>query len=270
MAFIDLGQILPPLLLLFPLGIAASAVSIIFGLLSYGLATVVVCMLNDLGFDVIERFETYFSKKNWRSAFDFTVSVGKSMTASNREKAYLKEKNDLAAEGALLVQRQIYLAEEMERIPGEIEDGAMQSMNEAKLREMADELEKISAKLQENWSKLKELLRKQPKGVMVREDMRKSPGDHLRDGRAMCKARNGCCARDCQCCDKARIWRDYHTDRPPVYLYSHCTNECGCCIRLEKYVFSCEHKKVLENNEIQLEMYTQDEKDKQEDEICVI
>ncbi|KAJ5224513.1 uncharacterized protein N7469_008016 [Penicillium citrinum] len=260
MAFTDLGQILPPLLLLFPLGIAVSAVSIIFGLLAYALATLVVCMLNDLGFDVIERFENYFSKKNWRSAFDLTVLVGTSMTASNKEKAYLKEKNDLAAEGALLVQRQIYLAEEMEKKPRENEDGAVQSVNEAKSREMVDELEKLSAKLQENWTKLKELLRKQPKGVMIREDMRKSPSDYLRDGRAMCKARNGCCARDCQCCDKARIWRDYHTDRPPVYLYSHCTNECGCCIRLEKYVFSCEPNKVLENSEIQPETYTQDEK----------
>lgn len=223
-------------------------------------------LLRDLGFDSFERLEIQFHKKNLRSAFNFTVSVGKMMPVSNKEEAYLKGEKKLAAEGALLVQRQIFLAEERERISCEHQDGAT---DEVKSCEMVDELETISTKLQENWGKFKELLGYEHNGVWFREDRRKGPKDYLRNERATCKERNDCCARDCQCCDKTRIWRDFQTDRPPIYLYSHCTKECGCCVRLEQ-VFSCEPKKMLQSSEVDPDTHAQGGKDKQEDEPCVI
>ena len=65
MALINLPFIGRVLLLIGLLSIAAAAGALIFGLISYGLATAIMFLLRDLGFDVFERLEVYFHKKDW-------------------------------------------------------------------------------------------------------------------------------------------------------------------------------------------------------------
>lgn len=155
--------------------------------------------------------------------------------------SHLKLKRKLVAEANALVQREVYLAEEIETLQqgsGLVLPPATQSTIDQYNKVLND----LSTKLHENWRSHKRLTFESPGGAWIREDERRASAKKQRLGSLACQGRGGCCAFGCGCCEKVRAFRDVPKERPTMYLYSHCTIECACCHRRELRAFGTQKK----------------------------
>ncbi|KAL1969003.1 hypothetical protein VTN77DRAFT_837 [Rasamsonia byssochlamydoides] len=92
---------------------------------------------------------------------------------------------------------------------------------------------------------LSQLLARKPKGPWIQEwevmQRRNHKGKPLRwhQEKDLCAKRGGCCGRECRCCEKALgSYASYpQPDATPVivYIYGHCTVNCGCCVRFRGF-----------------------------------
>lgn len=77
------------------------------------------------------------------------------------------------------------------------------------------------------WEMLRRVKNRQGKSIAWEEASRK------------CAILNGCCGRDCQCCNKPLkkflMPIESRKEKSGIYIYGHCTVECPCCIRFRGF-----------------------------------
>lgn len=129
--------------------------------------------------------------------------------------------------GFSILQREIYLKEEVEARVKMSQIRPLTEKESTELRAWRKELEGFDQKYwihKRAWHKLN---LEKPEGPWVREwdASWRREAIFSPEQRLLCIGRGGCCERDCGCCE-----RDLKTHRGKN-KYGHCTMECGCCIR---------------------------------------
>lgn len=151
---------------------------------------------------------------------------------------WIKNWNKQIYERNRLLQREIYLREELQQLKKQ-EDIKQNDDTTEKLQRSLD------LTIRRQWlckQGLKDLLvSRDDAGPLVsklwanKNEHRAKPGDGPISER--CIARGGCCERGCGCCSRPRrikhgeqtIWYDMFSMSKDIY--AHCTEECGCCRR---------------------------------------
>ncbi|KAJ5889016.1 hypothetical protein N7495_009057 [Penicillium taxi] len=184
------------------------------------------------GADVWQILEYWFQSSNQKGLLTIASLIAKFQTSKDDmslQMFYLQGMRKLVTESTTLVQREVYISGLIERY--QEGEGDLPRAPEVAIWKLQQELKSLSTKLQGKWWDIKSHTLKYPGGAWVREDERKPPIHKRRDESLACRARGGCCAFGCGCCEKIRSFRNVPKERPAVFLYSHCTNECACCYR---------------------------------------
>lgn len=228
-------------MLIFIFGIAS--LFLLFGLLCL-VAMLMIAVFTFFGIDLCKNLEEFFDqrKQYWLAAAASSLARGTSSEEEKQEQlAFLAKKKTLLLEGRVLAQRDVHHAEEIKDLE-EIEDLGRKPMpsQQEKLEKYRQQSKETSDLLFKNWRQYKDLLHECPSGAWIREDER----NQLKrltswEETAACKYRKGCCAFICGCCANHRAATEIQRERPEIYLYSHCTSECSCCLRRESRIFGC-------------------------------
>lgn len=99
------------------------------------------------------------------------------------------------------------------------------------LKNTEEELGNIRIRYWEAIQKLSSHLYQAPEGAWVRERLFLSADEWWDMQATTCRRKGGCCYRKCQCCKYVRKGRAGQKGRICPEAASHCTMNCGCCIR---------------------------------------
>lgn len=131
-----------------------------------------------------------------------------------------------------LMQRELYLLDERRTLKEKRKlVGCLSPRYENALQTLEDGLAQIRPSLFLVGKEFQKLHSEIVGGSWTAERLAESNHRHWNRKRTECEAGLGCCARECKCCQKARRSYDgrFQVFQPDVK--THCTAECGCCIR---------------------------------------
>lgn len=157
-----------------------------------------------------------------------------------------------------LLQREIYLKEELEKLGANIgkehtsSEYASSNTEASSGREkvLKKDLDAISRKLWEHKQNCAKLVRElRDEGPMVaayffRE--RVDPGELSWESREQCLLKGGCCERDCGCCKEYRDTKSedatdcWDIAQDTFDCLSHYTSQCRCCAEYRGYLLTSE------------------------------
>lgn len=153
----------------------------------------------------------------------------KDAEAEQRDQEWIQKWRNQCYERNRLIQREVYIREELDKLTNkddEWKDTLRHSLNST---------------VQELW-----LCKQAIAGILSEKQNTDAfieqwywnqfcPQESLRE--EQCIVAGGCCERKCGCCDKPRQTKDGKTTKHYDELeqlydnYSHCTEDCGCCLR---------------------------------------
>lgn len=134
--------------------------------------------------------------------------------------------------GDSIIQRETYLLEEVDSRQKAAVSSRLSHEKAREIEAWKQELSQINQRLWHHKQERAALLCRVPGGAWIREyyTRRQRQDKWWEDKRVACENKGGCCERDCICCDKVRQTMSGQRckyEKP----HSHCTTECGCCIR---------------------------------------
>lgn len=134
--------------------------------------------------------------------------------------------------GDSIIQRETYLLEEVDSRQKAAVSSRLSHEKAREIEAWKQELSQINQRLWHHKQERAALLCRVPGGAWIREyyTRRQRQDKWWEDKRVACENKGGCCERDCICCDKVRQTMSGQRckyEKP----HSHCTMECGCCIR---------------------------------------
>ncbi|KAL1851518.1 hypothetical protein Plec18167_008711 [Paecilomyces lecythidis] len=144
------------------------------------------------------------------------------------QKRYQKEEYN----GVYILQRELYLNDEVSWYLDEAKQHPLTNEEHQQLREWETELDELDLVWLRHQRMLSQLLREKPHGLFMRrwEKKRQDPNKQWTRESYQCLDKGGCCERNCGCCARPMV-----THRlPELYVYVHCTEACGCCIRFQE------------------------------------
>jgi hypothetical protein len=134
--------------------------------------------------------------------------------------------------GTYLIQRELYLNEE---VPAYIERAKKQPLTNKEYRQLREweiELDGFDQIWMRHQRALAQLIQDKPRGMFMKEweKEHQDSGKQWSKQSYECFDRGGCCERNCGCCARPLV-----THRlSELYVYVHCTEACGCCIRYQQ------------------------------------
>ncbi|GAD98768.1 hypothetical protein PVAR5_7469 [Paecilomyces variotii No. 5] len=144
------------------------------------------------------------------------------------QKRYQKEEYN----GIYILQRELYLNDEVSWYLEEAKEHPLTNEEHQQLRDWEAELDELDLVWLRHQRVLSQLLREKPRGLFMKrwEMKRQDPNKQWTRESYQCLDKGGCCERNCGCCARPMV-----THRlPELYVYVHCTEACGCCIRFQE------------------------------------
>ncbi|OJJ33365.1 hypothetical protein ASPWEDRAFT_43432 [Aspergillus wentii DTO 134E9] len=136
-----------------------------------------------------------------------------------------------------ILQREIYLLEEMVELEKVTLPTYKAPGEDARLEQIREELKGIKMRLVNTAKRFWELDTQNPGGVWLLTQGMQSEDVRWKHSQYQCRLRFGCCARGCGCCMKPRRGPPGKEESVLRAYASHCTVECGCCIRWRGFRF---------------------------------
>jgi hypothetical protein len=178
---------------------------------------------------LFERIEDWLQKHDrydWARKLQLFESH---FVSSEEQRKWINKQNNEMVKAFRLLQREIYLKEELSALTKLQRANSLTEDEEKKLWEWEEELKTFD----ERFWLLERVIYKgflaKPKGPLVRawKIARNDCFYYSEEAKFKCKVNGGCCGYDCGCCQ-----RPLKTTRDARGVSrAHCTMECGCCIR---------------------------------------
>jgi hypothetical protein len=161
-------------------------------------------------------------------------------SSTKKQKDWIQKHTQLYYNISRLVDREIYISEEMRALEKrqEIEQ---QDMAQKQIDDYQKELQEINTSI---WFGIRDLhfsKFKEPEGSYLQNIYLVTEHEH----KALelfeikiCKSNGGCCAYSCGCCSKPR-----NSVREGDWKF-HCTDACGCCVRRRGTLLSVEPPRI--------------------------
>lgn len=173
--------------------------------------------------DTLQQHGQYKGAKRLQNLAAFFVSARK----NDEQIRWIDKQNKECWNGLGLVQRNIYLKEELAALEKLREVQLLTTEQKRLIEEWENELETMKERYWLHQRAWHGGLANQPQSPRIRT-WELSKNDfflYSEKSKLLCKARGGCCEFDCGCC--RRVLETPSGSR----MWGHCTMDCGCCIR---------------------------------------
>ncbi|KAI9929673.1 hypothetical protein MW887_001148 [Aspergillus wentii] len=130
-----------------------------------------------------------------------------------------------------ILQREIYLLEGRESLREKAKSSILTRKEEGLLERVEQELDRVMQRVWMNRQAMVKLQSRSPGGVWIAEYNHITDDERWEHDRRDCIRRLGCCSHSCGCCDTPRRVPVRGHNGIELLRKTHCTMECGCCIR---------------------------------------
>ena len=182
--------------------------------------------------NLVWELECYLGNRGYRKLIKPVRAINRAFTPRERMEREIKFIRDWAQkrkEMERVFQREIYLLQEKDALDAARRDSLSADEKTASLSKIEGDLGQIKPQLWKNAQDLVEIRSRPEHGSWILEFMLPSDDEEWERKQYRCAVGLGCCARGCGCCKKGRRRHAGQSVRNNVA--THCTIECGCCIR---------------------------------------
>lgn len=184
--------------------------------------------------NLIWELEYYCEKQGYRKLAKLIRVVNKTFTPPEQKEIELElieSWNDCRREMHEILQHEIYLLEERDVLEKQALTSNLSPDEEAWLIQIKYDLMQVKPCLWKNSQRFVHTKSCFGTGSWLLEFQMLSPEEEWETGQHDCAIRSGCCARVCGCCERPRKGNKGQHHSFNRVNYTHCTVECGCCIR---------------------------------------
>lgn len=177
------------------------------------------------------KLERYLGDRQYRKLIKPVRAINRALTPREkmeREHKFIRDWIRTQREIDGVLQREIYLLEEEENLNAARRNGVSLDEQAALMSKIEGDLGQIRPRLWKNAQDLIKMDSRRDLGSWTLEFFQ-SPGEQWKREGIDCNSGLGCCARNCGCCEEGQR---SHAEQSVRYdVATHCTIECGCCIR---------------------------------------
>ena len=205
--------------------------TLLLGTFSVALLSLACLVIKRRRINLVWELERYLGLQEYKNLVKPVRAINRAFTPiekTKRECKFIGEWIRKEKEIDGVYQREIYLLEEKDALDAARRDGLSPDEKTALLGKIEEDLGQIKPQLWKKAQDLNEIDSRLEDGSWVLEFLLSSEDEEWERGKDDCLDGLGCCARGCGCCKKDRKHPGQALGAIPP---SHCTIDCGCCIR---------------------------------------